>query len=196
MKKITTANFITSSTCLKNCPDFNLPEIALIGRSNVGKSSFINALTNRKKLAHTSNTPGKTRLINFYNINEELIIADLPGYGYAKVSKTEQEKWSKTLEEYLKERKTLKSVIQFIDSRHDVQNNDIQMREWLDYYKIPIITLATKTDTLSKNEVFKSIQNISNRLNSEVINFSAKTAVGKDKILGVFTEIIKNSSNQ
>ena len=193
MKRITQATFITSSTCLKNCPDFNLPEIALIGRSNVGKSSFINTLTNRKKLAKTSNTPGKTRLINFFNINEELIIADLPGYGYAKISKTEQEKWSKILEEYLKGRKSLKTVIQFIDARHDVQNNDYQMREWLDFHKIPIITLATKTDTLSKNEAFRAIQNISKTLNTEVIEFSSKTGVGKDKILAVFTGIIKDS---
>jgi len=193
MKRITQATFITSSTCLKNCPDFNLPEIALIGRSNVGKSSFINTLTNRKKLAKTSNTPGKTRLINFFNINEEIIIADLPGYGYAKISKTEQEKWSKILEEYLKGRKSLKTVIQFIDARHDVQNNDYQMREWLDFHKIPIITLATKTDTLSKNEAFRAIQNISKTLNTEVIEFSSKTGVGKDKILAVFTGIIKDS---
>jgi len=193
MKRITQATFITSSTCLKNCPEFNLPEIALIGRSNVGKSSFINTLTNRKKLAKTSNTPGKTRLINFFNINEELIIADLPGYGYAKISKTEQEKWSKILEEYLKDREPLKAVIQFIDARHDVQNNDYQMREWLDFHKIPIITLATKTDTLSKNEAFRAIQNISKTLDTEVIEFSSKTGIGKDKILAVFTGIIKDS---
>ena len=193
MKRITSATFITSSTCLKNCPDFNLPEIALIGRSNVGKSSFINTLTNRKKLAKTSNTPGKTRLINFFNINEELIIADLPGYGYAKISKTEQEKWSKILEEYLKDREPLKAVIQFIDARHDVQNNDYQMREWLDFHKIPIITLATKTDTLSKNEAFRAIQNISKTLDTEVIEFSSKTGIGKDKISAVFTGIIKDS---
>ena len=193
MKRITQATFITSSTCLKNCPDFNLPEIALIGRSNVGKSSFINTLTNRKKLAKTSNTPGKTRLINFFNINEELIIADLPGYGYAKISKTEQEKWSKILEEYLKDREPLKAVIQFIDARHEVQNNDYQMREWLDFHKIPIITLATKTDTLSKNEAFRAIQNISKALDTEVIEFSSKTGIGKDKILAVFTGIIKDS---
>lgn len=192
MKKIKIANFITSSTCLKECPDLNLPEIALIGRSNVGKSSFINTLTNRKKLAHTSNTPGKTRLINFYNINEEFIISDLPGYGYAKVSKTEQEKWGKVLEEYLIKRRSLKAVIQFIDARHDVQNNDFQMREWLDFHKLQIITLATKIDTLSKNEAFKSVQNISKHFETEVIDFSAKTGTGKNKVLAVLTEIINN----
>jgi len=183
MKKITSAEFITSSTCLENCPDFNLPEIALIGRSNVGKSSFINALTNRKKLAHTSNTPGKTRLINFYNINNELIIADLPGYGFAKVSKAEQEKWGKILEEYLKNRPDLKFVIQFIDARHDVQKNDIQMREWLDYNNIEVLTVATKTDTLSKNEIFRSVQNISKTFGNQAIEFSAKTCAGKEKLM-------------
>ncbi len=183
MKKIINATFITSSTCLKDCPEFNLPEIALIGRSNVGKSSFINAVTNRKKLAHTSNTPGKTRLINFFNIDDELIIADLPGYGYAKVSKSEQEKWGKILEEYLKERKSLKFVIQFIDARHEVQKNDLQMREWLEYNNISVVTLATKTDTLSKNEAFRSVQHISKTLGSEVIEFSAKSGTGKDKII-------------
>ena len=190
MKKITSADFITSSTCLKECPDFKLPEIALIGRSNVGKSSFINTLTNRKKLAHTSNTPGKTRLINFYNINNKLIIADLPGYGYAKVSKAEQEKWRYTLEEYLTKRKELCAVIQFIDARHEVQNNDIQMREWLNHYNINIITLATKTDTLSKNNIQKNIQIISKTINSDVISFSAKTGEGKDKIMSVLAELI------
>jgi len=194
MKKITSATFVTSSTCLKNCPDFNLPEIALIGRSNVGKSSFINTLTNRKKLAKTSNTPGKTRLINFFNINEELIIADLPGYGYAKVSKTEQAKWGKILEEYLKGRNSLKIVIQFIDARHDVQNNDLQMREWLDFNGIPVITMATKTDTLSKNEAFRSVQNIAKIFNTEVIEFSSKTGAGKDKVLAALTGIIQNST--
>ena len=193
MKRIATATFITSSTCLKNCPELNLPEIALIGRSNVGKSSFINTMTNRKKLAKTSNTPGKTRLINFFNINEELIVTDLPGYGYAKISKTEQEKWSKILEEYLLGRNTLKAVIQFIDARHEVQNNDLQMRDWLEFHKLKIITLATKTDTLSKNEAFKSVKNIAETLDTEVIEFSSKAGTGKDKLLAVFTGIVMAS---
>lgn len=182
MKKITSAEFITSATCLKNCPDFNLPEIALIGRSNVGKSSFINTLVNRKRLAHTSNTPGKTRLINLYNINKKLIIADLPGYGYAKVSLTEREKWKKTLEEYITKRDSLKAVIQFIDARHEVQNNDLLMREWLDYHEIPVITVATKIDTVSKNKIRKFVQTIAETLKTEVIAFSAVTGEGKNKI--------------
>ncbi|MFH0702060.1 MAG: ribosome biogenesis GTP-binding protein YihA/YsxC [bacterium] len=181
--KILSAEFITSSDCFKNCPDFDLPEIAMIGRSNVGKSSFINTITGRKKLAKTSNTPGKTRLINFYKINNKLIIVDLPGYGYAKLSKTEQQKWKKTLEEYLICRKSLKAVIQLIDSRHEVQNNDFKMRDWLNYHKIFILTVATKIDTLSKIEGNKSIENISKSLNTEIIPFSAKTGIEKNKIL-------------
>jgi len=188
--KILTAEFLTSSDCLKNCPIYNLPEVALIGRSNVGKSSFINTLVNRKNLARTSNTPGKTRLINFYKINDNLIIVDLPGYGYAKLSKSEQQKWQKNLEEYLKNRESLKSVIQLIDARHEVQNNDIQMRTWLEHYEIPIITVATKIDTISKNEAAKSVQNISKTLNVEVIPFSAKTGIGKQEILKILSAII------
>lgn len=195
--KINSAEFITSSDCLKNCPTFNLPEFAMIGRSNVGKSSFINTITNtnKKKIARTSNTPGKTRLINFYNINNQLIIADLPGYGYAKVSKTEQEKWKKNLEEYILKRTSLKYVIQLIDARHEIQNNDFQMREWLEYHSIPIITLATKVDTLSKNKAVIASQNMTKILKTPVIAFSAKTFLGKDEILKVFDEILENTQN-
>jgi len=188
--KILNAEFITSADCLKNCPDFGLPEIAMIGRSNVGKSSFINAITKRKNLARTSNTPGKTRLINFYKINNDLIITDLPGYGYAKISKTEQEKWRKSLEEYLLKRGTLKAVIQLIDARHDVQNNDIMMRKWLDIHGINVITVATKVDTLSKNEIFRSVKNIEKVFAASVLPFSSKTGAGKEEILKILEEIV------
>jgi len=189
--KILNAEFITSADCLKNCPDFNLPEVAMVGRSNVGKSSCINALTRRKNLARTSNTPGKTRLINFYKINNDLIITDLPGYGYAKLSKTEQNKWRKNLEEYILKRSSLKAVIHLIDARHDVQNNDIMMRKWLDINGINVITVATKVDTLSKNEAFKSVKNIEKTFAASVIPFSAKTGTGKDDLLKILDEIIK-----
>jgi GTP-binding protein len=189
--KISDAEFITSADCLKNCPEFNLPEIAMIGRSNVGKSSFINTLARRKNLARTSNTPGKTRLINFYKINNELIITDLPGYGYAKISKTEQTKWKKNLEEYILKRNNLKAVIQLIDARHEVQNNDMMMRKWLDMNGISVITAATKIDTLSKNEAFKSVKNIEKTIAASVVGFSSKTGAGKDDILKILDEIIK-----
>ena len=128
--KIKQASFLLSSPNLKLCPETQVAEFALLGRANVGKSSFINTLVNNKNLAKTSNTPGKTRLINLFEIATTLkpfIIADLPGYGYAKVSKTEQMQWQKNLEEYLLKRKNLVSCIQFIDSRHEIQKNDFQI---------------------------------------------------------------------
>ena len=122
--KYLNATFVKSAEMLSQCPDTSLPEFPLLGRSNVGKSSFINALSNNKKLAKTSNTPGKTRLINYFNFSDKFYIADLPGYGYAKVSKEAQAKWQRYLEEYLLNRSQIKSLIQFIDSRHDIQKND------------------------------------------------------------------------
>ena len=128
------AKFLVSAEKLSQCPDFSFAEFPLLGRSNVGKSSFINALANNKKLAKTSNTPGKTRLINFFNFSDEFMIADLPGYGYAKVSKEAQTKWQHYLEEYLLNRTQIKSLIQFIDGRHEIQKNDFHMREWVKAY--------------------------------------------------------------
>ena len=141
--KIKTAKFLLSSPNLKLCPELNLPEFALLGRSNVGKSTFINTLCNQSKLAKTSNTPGKTRLINLFEVQTEvntIILADLPGYGYAKVSKKEQQDWQKNLEEYILKRK-LSSTIQFIDARHDIQKNDIAMQEWLKFNNIPCLNI-------------------------------------------------------
>ncbi|HSA06823.1 MAG TPA: ribosome biogenesis GTP-binding protein YihA/YsxC [Candidatus Gastranaerophilales bacterium] len=188
MIKVIKAEFLISCPALKNCPQYNLPEIALIGRSNVGKSSFINTVAGRKQLAKTSNTPGKTRLINLYNLQEKVIIADLPGYGYARVSKKELALWEKNLEEYLLKRESLKFVIQFIDARHEAQKNDLQMKEWLDHNKIKTVTLATKSDTLSKNKACGSIKSLSETLNTEIIEFSAKTGAGKEKILKLIFE--------
>lgn len=188
--KIIKAEFVTSADCLKNAPALNMPEIALIGRSNVGKSSFINAVTNRKKLAKTSNTPGKTRLINFFNINDKFSLVDLPGYGYAKVSQKEQQRWQRDLEEYLLQREELVAVIQFIDARHEVQKNDLQMREWLEFNNFNIITVATKADVLSKNAVPKSVKDISKTINSKVYAFSAKEGLGKHEVLDKIEEFI------
>ena len=165
--------FIISAEKLSQCPEFNLPEFPLLGRSNVGKSSFINALANNKKLAKTSNTPGKTRLINFFNFADNFIIADLPGYGYAKVSREAQAKWQKYLEEYLLERKQIKSLIQFIDARHDIQKNDIQMREWVNNYKLPIFTVVTKIDYISKSKHNKILSKIKKTFSGDVLPFSA-----------------------
>ena len=168
------ASFIVSAEKLSQCPEFNLPEFPLLGRSNVGKSSFINTLCNNKKLAKTSNTPGKTRLINFFNFSDKFIVADLPGYGYAKVSKEAQDRWQKNLEEYLLKRSQIKSLIQFIDGRHEIQKNDRQMREWVDTYKLPIITIVTKMDYVPRGKHAHVIAQIKKDFGGDVLPFSAQ----------------------
>ena len=167
------ADFIISAEKLSQCPDFPFPEFPLLGRSNVGKSSFINALCNNKKLAKTSNTPGKTRLINFFNFSDKFMVADLPGYGYAKVSKEAQAKWQKYLEEYLLNRKQIKSLIQFIDARHEIQKNDFQMREWVEAYNLPIFTILTKIDYVPRSKQQSVIAQVKKSFSGEVIPFSA-----------------------
>ena len=182
MKQIS-ANFVISAEKLSQCPDFSLPEFPLLGRSNVGKSSFINMLSNNKKLAKTSNTPGKTRLINFFNFSDKFMIADLPGYGYAKVSKEAQAKWQKYLEEYLLERKQIKSLIQFVDARHEVQKNDIQMREWVNTYGLPIITVVTKIDCIPRGKILKTLADVRKTLGGETLPFSAQDSYYCDKTI-------------
>lgn len=180
--KIKKAEFIVSSPDLKRCPELNLPEFALLGRSNVGKSTFINTLANNYKLAKTSNTPGKTRLINLFNFNDDFIIADLPGYGYAKVSKTEQALWQKNLEKYLSGR-GLTSCIQFIDARHKIQNNDIQMRQWLNYNALEVFTVVTKIDCISKNDIKNKISEAKKLFDGNVFPFCAKNRMYSENIL-------------
>ncbi|MBQ3310794.1 YihA family ribosome biogenesis GTP-binding protein [bacterium] len=173
MSKQISAGFVISAEKLSQCPNFVLPEFPLLGRSNVGKSSFINCLSNNKKLAKTSNTPGKTRLINFFNFSENFMIADLPGYGYAKVSKEAQAKWQKYLEEYLLNRKQICSLVQLVDARHELQKNDLQMREWVEANNLPIFTVVTKMDYVSKNKVLNVISSIKKEFGGVVLPFSA-----------------------
>ena len=187
------ANFIISAEKLSQCPDFTLPEFPLLGRSNVGKSSFINALANNKKIAKTSNTPGKTRLINFFNFSDEFMVADLPGYGYAKVSKEAQAKWQKYLEEYLLERKQIKSLIQFIDARHDIQKNDKQMREWIEAYNLPIFTIVTKIDYIPRSKVQKVLSDIKKVFGGDVLPFSAVDRFYCEKTIEYIINLSKNS---
>ncbi len=167
------AKFVISAEKLSQCPDFELNEFALLGRSNVGKSSFINGLANHKKLAKTSNKPGKTRLINFFNFNDKFMLADLPGYGYAKVSAEIQNRWQKNLEEYLLKRTQIKSLVQLIDARHEIQKNDYQMREWVINHNLPIITVITKTDCISANKITQSLAQVKREFGGEVFPFSA-----------------------
>lgn len=190
--KIKSAKFLISSPNLKLCPDLQLSEFALLGRSNVGKSTFINTLCNQLKLAKTSNTPGKTRLINLFEITTDkapFILADLPGYGYAKVSKSEQDSWQKNLEEYLLKRK-LVSTIQFIDARHDIQKNDILMQEWLKFNNIPCINILTKCDYISRNEIAKKISIVEKQFQNKTLAFSSKNRIYVDGVLAHISSLI------
>ena len=177
------ASFLISSEKLSGCPETNLPEFPLLGRSNVGKSSFINTLANNKRLAKTSNTPGKTRLINFFNFDNRFMIADLPGYGYAKVSKDAQAKWQMYLEEYLLNRKQIKSMIQFIDARHEIQKNDYQMREWINAYNLPIFTIVTKIDYISRGKIQKVLSDVQKDFGGEVLPFSEINSFYREKTI-------------
>lgn len=190
--KIKSAKFITSAPSLKECPTFNLPEFALIGRSNVGKSSFINAIANHKGLAKTSNKPGKTRLINLFLINNEFVIADLPGYGYASVSDKMQREWQKNLEDYLLNRKEIVSLIQFLDSRHDLQKNDLQMAEWVNFNNLPYFGLCVKVDEISKNLIQKTTASFSKQLKTDVFPFSKMTNRYNDAVLNKMDELVKS----
>lgn len=172
-KKFMNAQFLISAEKLSQCPDYTLPEFPLLGRSNVGKSSFINGLANNKKLAKTSNTPGKTRLINFFQFSNDFMIADLPGYGYAKVSKEAQNRWQKYLEEYLLKREQITSLVQLVDARHDIQKNDYQMREWVTTYNLPIFTVVTKMDYVPKSKTLNVIKKIEKEFGGVVLPFSA-----------------------
>lgn len=167
-------------------PDNNKPEIAFAGKSNVGKSSLINALMNRKSLARISATPGKTQTINFYNINKEMYLVDLPGYGYAKVSEKEKEAWGKMIERYLHHSDMLKAVFLLIDIRHDPSKNDKMMYDWILHQGYEPVIIATKLDKLKKSQVAKQLKAIKEGLNlvsgTKVIPFSAKTKQGREEI--------------
>ena len=175
-------------------PDNRLPEIAFAGKSNVGKSSLINALMNRKSLARTSSQPGKTQTINFYNINQAMYLVDLPGYGYAKVARSEKEKWGKMIENYLHKSKQLKAVFLLIDIRHTPGANDKTMYDWIVYQGYQPIIIATKLDKLKRSQVQKALKEVRTGLGLKtediVIPFSAQTKQGRDEIWTLMDELI------
>ena len=148
-------------------PETELTEVALSGRSNVGKSTFINSMIGRKNMARTSQQPGKTQTLNFYNIDEQLIFVDVPGYGYAKVSKTQREKFGKMIEEYITKRQNLQLVIQLVDLRHNPTEDDILMYNYLKHFDIPTLIVCTKEDKIPKGKVQKHLNNIKNKLDME-----------------------------
>lgn len=187
-RKMVIKNINLETVCgiTSTLPENTLPEIAFAGKSNVGKSSLINALMNRKSYARTSATPGKTQTINFYNINEEMYLVDLPGYGYAKVSEQEKIQWGKLIERYLHGSKQLRAVFLLIDIRHDPSANDKMMYDWIINQGYNPIIIATKLDKIKRSQIQKQVKAVKTGLNlvpgTIVIPFSAETKQGRDEI--------------
>jgi len=194
MIKITSAEFVKSAFDRSHWTTDGRPEIAFLGRSNVGKSSLINSLLLRKGLARTSNTPGRTQSINFFLINEKFYFTDLPGYGYAKVSKSMRSDWGKMAEDYLGDREELALCVQLIDVRHAPTAHDKQLYEWLVHNQKPFIVVATKSDKLSANELARSLKEIRKIFTvPKVIAYSSQTARGRDE---VWAELLSAAENR
>ncbi|PGL73346.1 ribosome biogenesis GTP-binding protein YihA/YsxC [Bacillus sp. AFS055030] len=193
--KVTTADIVISAVRPNQYPDTQFPEIALAGRSNVGKSSFINKMLNRKALARTSSKPGKTQTLNFFLINEQLFYVDVPGYGYAKVSKKEREAWGKMIETYITTREQLRAVILLVDLRHSPTEDDVMMYDFLKHYGIPVIIVATKADKIPKGKWDKHAKVVREKLQieegDELILFSSETGMGKEKAWSVIDRMCK-----
>lgn len=193
--KIKNSSFVISAVSPEQYPDDLLPEIAMAGRSNVGKSSLINMLINRRNLARTSSTPGKTQTINFYDIDETFRFVDLPGYGYAKVSKAHKKTWGKIIETYLSERKTLLEVIQLVDIRHKPTKEDKDMYKWIKSFGYNGIVVATKHDKVKKSQLQKHIDIIRKELEMEpddvLVTTSTSTRKGKYEMWEIFNELFE-----
>ncbi|MBO8137242.1 MAG: YihA family ribosome biogenesis GTP-binding protein [Desulfotomaculum sp.] len=185
--KIVSASFVTSASGRNGYPGGELPDVAFAGRSNVGKSSLINMLVNRKSLARTSKSPGRTQLINFFLVNDKFYLVDLPGYGFAKVPEKVRIKWGKMIEEYLSQRENLRGVVMLVDSRHDPTRLDHQMYQWLCHYKIATVIVVTKIDKLSKNQANRQLARIKKELGvlpeHPLVATSAKTRAGRKELL-------------
>ena len=186
MKVIKNAVFLKSESDAENYKGFDLPEVLLVGRSNVGKSSVINMLSNNSKLAKVSSTQGKTKLINFFMFNKEFILVDLPGYGYAEASKLEQQRWSKMIDGFIERTKNLACVILLVDIRHKPTAQDIQMLDYLTFNNIPVTIVATKYDKIKKSERMSKLTDIAATLKVGVENIyivSSETSYGKDSLV-------------
>ncbi|CEI83914.1 putative GTP-binding protein EngB [Oceanobacillus oncorhynchi subsp. incaldanensis] len=192
--KVNQAEIVISAVSEKQYPQEQYPEFALAGRSNVGKSSLINKLINRKNLARTSSKPGKTQTLNFYLINESLYFVDVPGYGYAQVSKKERAKWGGMMEEYFKNREPLRAVILITDLRHEPTTDDVQMYDYLKFFELPVIVIGTKLDKIPKTKKDKHIKRSKKVLEIDpddiFIPFSAETGEGKDAVWGAIKSFI------
>ncbi|MBC2339496.1 YihA family ribosome biogenesis GTP-binding protein [Listeria welshimeri] len=182
---VNNVELIISAVRPEQYPETDLPEYALAGRSNVGKSSFINTMIRRKSMARISQKPGKTQTLNFYKIEEALLFVDVPGYGFAKVSKTEREKWGVMIETYITSREQLRGVIQIVDLRHKPTEDDRMMYEFLKYYEIPVIVVATKADKIPRSKWQKNAKIVRETLDfdpdDKFVLFSSETKMGKDE---------------
>ena len=189
--KIISAEFLTGAVSCKQYPDSECPELAFVGRSNVGKSSLINSLLNRKKLVKTSQTPGKTQEINFFKINNDFIFADLPGYGFAKVPQLVQKRWRKMIEDYLLKRETILAVIFIVDLRRSPSPLDLDLQRWLEAHGVEYLLVGTKVDKLSQSEIKKQV----NKLNiayfdggkGELLIYSSKSSRGRKELWSEIT---------
>ncbi|MCA0755295.1 ribosome biogenesis GTP-binding protein YihA/YsxC [Paenibacillus sp. N4] len=192
--KITEAQFVISAVKPHQYPEDALPEIALAGRSNVGKSSLINKLILRKNLARTSSQPGKTQQLNYYRVNDMVYLVDFPGYGYAKVSKTQREQFGEMIEQYIRDREPLKLQLLVIDIRHEPSKQDQQMYHWLKHYEIPTCIVATKADKIPRSKWDKHIKMVKTTLEADprdpVVLFSSETGLGREQLWEVISEAI------
>lgn len=184
--------FLKSVVTKDQYPYLDLPEIAFSGRSNIGKSSLINSLLNRKKLVKVSSSPGKTRLINFFLVNEQFLMVDLPGYGYAAVSKGEKQSWGKMIEDYLTSRENLKHVILLVDIRHEPTADDKLMFDFIKHYKMSAVVVATKSDKISRSSVNKNLDLIRKKLEMDrsdiLIPYSSENHSGREELWRIITE--------
>ena len=192
--KINSVDLTISAVRQSQYPTDDKPEFLLVGRSNVGKSSFINSIIERKNLAHISSTPGKTQTLNFYSVNDEFYLVDVPGYGYASVSKEMQAKFGMMIEEYLENREYLKRVYMLVDFRIKPTQDDLLMYNFLKYHNLPVTVVATKVDKVSKNDREKQINLINSELNlvetDRLVLFSNKTKLGKSDIQNEIEDIV------
>ncbi|HEX7721456.1 MAG TPA: ribosome biogenesis GTP-binding protein YihA/YsxC [Pyrinomonadaceae bacterium] len=191
--KITSAEFLKSALKEIDWPRDSIPEIAFLGRSNVGKSSLINSLLGVRGLARTSSTPGRTQLLNFFLINSKFRVVDLPGYGYARAPKDVRAEWSSAAEEYLAKREQLVLSIHIVDSRHEPSKQDLQLHEWLVHHHKPHLIVATKSDKLSKNELSRNVKRAAHAFKSDnLLIYSATKREGRDRLWSAIEKSLKN----
>lgn len=193
---ISNVRFVKSITNIRDKPESKLPELAVVGRSNVGKSSLINSIFNQKKLAKISSTPGKTRLINYFEVQNQYYFVDLPGYGFARLSKQDTDNWKKMIENYLKDNSELRLVLLLIDARRGIMQIDKTMMDWLDYFTIKYKIILTKVDKISNNELLKTKNKVLNQLSDkDVIAYSSKVKKGRNELINLLNYVMNNEIN-